>query len=212
MKGILIYGHPFSLYKEERSSGTETPICLWGRRKYEQGKKEWMRSREDMSKNQTNRREKHQNFCLWVPYKGGVFWSRLAKEKWWTVMPERRYHLPIICSIFDSYWDIILMFFNMIWLLSWDCQWSAIQAVEGVPMRVTKTNDFFPSDHWKIHKSEWFYTTQTGFVPLPPSRDSPQSTLLEAAKACTYHNATVWCTRLPTGMDLKQLMQFFAFY
>lgn len=130
MKGISIDGHTFNLHKEERPSGTETPICLWGRRKYEQGKKEWMRNRQDMAKNQTNRTEKHQNFCLWIPYKGGVSWSRLAKEK--NSDARKKISPPCYCSIFDSYWDIMLMFSNMIWLLSWDCQWSAIQAVEDI--------------------------------------------------------------------------------
>lgn len=193
IKGFSLYGYPFSLYKEEKSSGIETHTCLWGRRKYEQGKKEWMRSRQDLAKNQTTRREKHQNFCLSIPYKGGVSSSRLAKGKWWIVIPERRDHLPIIWSIFNSYWDIILMFSNMILLLSWDCQWSAIQAIEDILL-------------WGWPRTMTLFTQITGkftglsdFIPprLPPSRNAPQSIFLEVAKASTYHNATVWYTRLP---------------
>ena len=82
MKGILIYEHSFSLHKEERSSGTGRPLsCLWGRRKYEQEKKEWGRSRQDMAKNQTNRKEKHHNFCFYIPYKGKSFLKQIVSQR-----------------------------------------------------------------------------------------------------------------------------------
>lgn len=164
-----------------------------------------------MSKNQTNRREKHQNFCLWIPYKGGVSWSMLAKEKWWIVMPERRYHLPIICSIFHSYWDIILMFFYMIWLLSWDCQWSAIQAVEDIcpwgwprPMalftqitgKFTGLSDFIP------RRLDLYHCLQAGmlhsqyFLKLP----EPVHTITPLCDTPGFRQAqtwSCWCSSLP---------------
>lgn len=134
-------------------------------------------------------------------YKGGVSWSKLARKKWWIVMPERRDHLPAG----TKFWCCLIWF-----------GFSAETANE-VPFKQLRTYA-----HEGDQEPMTLFTLLTGKLTglrdfIPPRldvyfRDAPQSVILDFAEACMYHNATVWYTRLPTGMDLKQLMKFFASY